>query len=118
LASAFRSAKRSPINLASSRICSIASRWGFLLRAFGLKSDLAIGVPFAQVVHGALEAGPILVVSARIRTQCAGHRRTPVRSTAKTGMRDGYSDRPVLKKPFKYEELVAVLTRLKLAPIE
>ena len=32
--------------------------------------------------------------------------------------RDGYSDRPVLKKPFKYEELAAILTRLKLAPIE
>jgi DNA-binding response OmpR family regulator len=32
--------------------------------------------------------------------------------------RDGYSDQPVLKKPFKYEELVAILTRLKLAPVE
>jgi CheY-like chemotaxis protein len=31
--------------------------------------------------------------------------------------RDGYPDRPVLKKPFKFEELVAILTRLKLAPI-
>ena len=43
-----------------------------------------------------------------------------VYSTGNTGhgMRDGYCDRPVLKKPFKYEELVAVLTRLKLAPIE
>ena len=43
-----------------------------------------------------------------------------VYSTGNTGqsLRDGYSDRPVLKKPFKYEELVAVLTRLKLAPIE
>ena len=27
-------------------------------------------------------------------------------------MRDGYRDRPVLKKPFKYEELVEMLTRL------
>lgn len=26
--------------------------------------------------------------------------------------RDGYRDRPVLKKPFKYEELVEILTRL------
>ena len=33
-------------------------------------------------------------------------------------LRDGYSDRPVLKKPFKYEELVAILARLKLAPFE
>jgi len=43
-----------------------------------------------------------------------------VYSTGNTGhsLRKGYSDRPVLKKPFKYEELVAVLTRLKLAPIE
>ena len=43
-----------------------------------------------------------------------------VYSTGNTGqsLRDGYSDRPVLKKPFKYEELVAILTRLKLAPIE
>jgi CheY-like chemotaxis protein len=31
--------------------------------------------------------------------------------------RDGFSDRPVLKKTFKYEELVATLARLKLAPI-
>jgi CheY-like chemotaxis protein len=28
------------------------------------------------------------------------------------GMRDGYRDRPVLKKPFPYEDLVEVLTRL------
>jgi hypothetical protein len=27
------------------------------------------------------------------------------------------SDRPVLRKPFKYEELVAILARLKLAPV-
>jgi hypothetical protein len=26
--------------------------------------------------------------------------------------------RPVLRKPFKYEELVAILTRLKLVPVE
>jgi CheY-like chemotaxis protein len=48
-------------------------------------------------------------------------RRVPlVYSTGNTdhGSRDGYSDRPVLRKPFKYEELVAILTRLKLAPIE
>jgi hypothetical protein len=43
-----------------------------------------------------------------------------VYSTGNTGQsfRDGYSDRPVLKKPFKYEELVAILACLKLAPIE
>ena len=43
-----------------------------------------------------------------------------VYSTGNTGQssRDGYSARPVLKKPFKYEELAAVLARLKLAPIE
>ena len=43
-----------------------------------------------------------------------------VNSTGNTGqsMRDGYSDRPVPKKPFKYEELAAILSRLKLAPIE
>ena len=29
----------------------------------------------------------------------------------------GYSDRPVLRKPFKYEELVATITGLNLAPI-
>jgi CheY-like chemotaxis protein len=38
--------------------------------------------------------------------------------TTDHGSRDGYSDRPVLRKPFKYEELVAILTRLKLAPVE
>lgn len=27
-------------------------------------------------------------------------------------MRDGYRDRPILKKPFQFEELVAILTRL------
>jgi DNA-binding NtrC family response regulator len=31
-------------------------------------------------------------------------------------MRDGYRDRPVLKKPFQYEELVAILTRLLFRP--
>jgi CheY-like chemotaxis protein len=42
-----------------------------------------------------------------------------VYSTGTTGqnLRDGYSDRPVLKKPFKYEELAAVLASLKLAPV-
>jgi len=33
-------------------------------------------------------------------------------------LRDGFSDRPVLRKPFKYEELVAIFTRLKFAPVE
>ena len=32
-------------------------------------------------------------------------------------LRDGFSDRPVLKKPFKYEELAEILARLTLAPI-
>ena len=43
-----------------------------------------------------------------------------VYSTGNTGhsLREGYSDRPMLKKPFKYEELAAILSRLKLAPIE
>jgi CheY-like chemotaxis protein len=43
-----------------------------------------------------------------------------VYSTGNTSQssRDGYSDQPVLKKPFKYEELAAILSRLKLAPIE
>lgn len=36
---------------------------------------------------------------------------------ASRSLRDGFSDRPVLKKPFKYEELAAILARLKLAPI-
>ena len=39
-------------------------------------------------------------------------------STGNTGhgLRDGYSDRPVLKKPFKYEDLAAILTRLLKRP--
>jgi CheY-like chemotaxis protein len=43
-----------------------------------------------------------------------------VYSTGNSGqsLRDGYSDRPVLRKPFKYEELAAILAGLKLAPIE
>jgi CheY-like chemotaxis protein len=43
-----------------------------------------------------------------------------VYSTGNTdhGPRDGYSGRPVLRKPFKYEDLVAILTRLKLGPVE
>ena len=43
-----------------------------------------------------------------------------VYSTGNAGqnLRDGYSDRPVLRKPFKYEELAAILTRLKLAPFD
>jgi CheY-like chemotaxis protein len=43
-----------------------------------------------------------------------------VYSTGNTArsLRDGYSDRPVLKKPFKFEELAAIFARLKLPPIE
>ncbi|WP_291687033.1 response regulator [Bradyrhizobium sp.] len=43
-----------------------------------------------------------------------------VYSTGNTSqnIRDSCSDRPVLKKPFKYEELAAILAGLKLAPIE
>jgi CheY-like chemotaxis protein len=43
-----------------------------------------------------------------------------VYSTGNTdhGPRDGYSGRPVLRKPFKYEDLVAILTDLKLGPVE
>ena len=43
-----------------------------------------------------------------------------VYSTGNTGqsLRDGSSHRPVLKQPFKYEELAAILSRLELAPIE
>lgn len=38
-----------------------------------------------------------------------------VYSTGNTGhgLRDGHADRPVLKKPFKYEELVTILTHLQ-----
>ena len=47
-------------------------------------------------------------------------RNTVFYSTGNTSrsLRDGCSDRPVLKKPFKYEELAAILAGLKLAPIE
>jgi CheY-like chemotaxis protein len=43
-----------------------------------------------------------------------------VYSTGNSGqnLRGGYSDRPVLRKPFKYEELVAILSRLTLPPIK
>ena len=43
-----------------------------------------------------------------------------VYSTGNTdhGPRDGYSGRPVLRKPFKYEDLVAILAHLKLGPVE
>ena len=42
-----------------------------------------------------------------------------VYSTGNTGhsLRAGYSDRPMLKKPFKYDELAAILARIKLAPM-
>ena len=29
------------------------------------------------------------------------------------GLRDGYADRPMLKKPFRHEDLVAILARLQ-----
>lgn len=43
-----------------------------------------------------------------------------VYSTGNTGqnLRDGYSDRPVLRKPYKYEELAAILASVRLAPID
>lgn len=42
-----------------------------------------------------------------------------VYSTGNTGqsLKHGYSDRPVLRKPFKFEELAAMITGLNLAPI-
>ncbi|UFZ03157.1 response regulator [Bradyrhizobium ontarionense] len=48
-------------------------------------------------------------------------RRVPfVYATGNTGhdLRSGHSERPVLRKPFKFEELVAMLIRLEIAPIE
>jgi CheY-like chemotaxis protein len=48
-------------------------------------------------------------------------RRVPfVYATGNAGhdLRNGHSGRPVLRKPFKFEELVAMLTRLEIAPIE
>lgn len=43
-----------------------------------------------------------------------------VYSTGNTGrgLREGHFNQPVLKKPFKYEELAAILSRLKLPPIK
>jgi hypothetical protein len=43
-----------------------------------------------------------------------------VYSTGNTdhGSRDGYSDRLVPRKLFNYEELITILTRPKLAPVE
>jgi CheY-like chemotaxis protein len=43
-----------------------------------------------------------------------------VYSTGNTdhGSTNGYSGRPVLRKPFKFEELVAILARFKLASVE
>jgi DNA-binding response OmpR family regulator len=43
-----------------------------------------------------------------------------VYSTGNTdhGSTNSYSGRPVLRKPFKFEELVAILTRLELASVE
>ena len=75
---------------------TLAHQFGFLAHLF---NRIEVGLSAARVRfkersgdrssfcpgrYGALEAGPILVVSARIRTQCAGHRRTLVRSAAKT----------------------------------
>jgi len=48
-------------------------------------------------------------------------RGTPfIYSTGNTGhdLREGFSDRPVLSKPFRSDELVAILACLKLVPIE
>ena len=38
--------------------------------------------------------------------------RSSSRPATRHDMRDGYRDRPVLKKPFPYEELVEIFTRL------
>ena len=83
--------------------------------------DKALALIDAQVFDAAMLDMNLNGNDSQLVAEALSARGVPfVYSTGNTGhgMRDGYCDRPVLKKPFKYEELVAVLTRLKLAPIE
>jgi CheY-like chemotaxis protein len=83
--------------------------------------DKALAVINAQVFDAAMLDVNLNGNDSHLVAEALAARGVPfVYSTGNTGhgLRDGYSDRPVLKKPFKYEELVAILTRLKLAPVE
>ncbi len=83
--------------------------------------DKALALIDAQVFDAAMLDMNLNGNDSHVVAEALAARGIPfVYSTGNTGhgMRDGYSDRPMLKKPFKYEELVSVLTRLKLAPIE
>jgi CheY-like chemotaxis protein len=83
--------------------------------------DKALALIDAQVFDAAMLDMNLNGNDSQLVAEALSARGVPfVYSTGNTchGTRDGYSDRPVLKKPFKYEELVAVFTRLKLAPIE
>ena len=83
--------------------------------------DKALALIDAQVFDAAMLDMNLNGNDSQLVAEALSARGVPfVYSTGNTGqsLRDGYSDRPVLKKPFKYEELAAILTRLKLAPIE
>ena len=83
--------------------------------------DMALTLINAQVFDVALLDMNLNGTDSQPVAEALSARRVPfVYSTGNTGQssKDGYSDRPVLKKPFRYEELVAIIAGLKLAPIE
>jgi CheY-like chemotaxis protein len=77
--------------------------------------DKALAVIDAQVIDAAMLDMNLKGNNSHVVAEALAARGVPfVYSTGAGGpnMRDGYRDRPVLKKPFKYEELVEMLTRL------
>jgi CheY-like chemotaxis protein len=81
--------------------------------------DKALGLINAQVFDAAMLDMTLNGNDSHPVAEALSARGVPfIYSTGNTGhgLRDGYSDRPVLKKPFKYEDLVAILTRLLKRP--
>jgi CheY-like chemotaxis protein len=81
--------------------------------------DKALGLINAQVFDAAMLDMTLNGNDSHQVAEALSARGVPfIYSTGNTGhgLRDGYSDRPVLKKPFKYEDLAAILTRLLKRP--
>ena len=105
-----------------------SARWTFPYQDLGCKSvisaatvERALALINSQVFDAALLDVNLNGNDSHPVAEALSARGVPfVYSTGNTGhsLREGYSDRPVLKKPFKYEELAAILAHLKLAPIE
>lgn len=87
-----------------------------LLNVTGYSREEVLGKDFSFLMANGSDAQALT----RAKVEFESSSGAGAYATGNTGhnLGDGYAGRPVLKKPFKFEDLVAILARLKLAPIE